>query len=450
MLPAFAGDVDRFAEATRYAIDVDIYPEEGMFRGTALVRYTNHENEPLSEVVFRLLPNTPGYGGALAVPAVTVDGQETRTQSQLAESALFVPLKETLGPGASVEIGLTFEGTLPTDGSSGYAQYGFIDGILALPNFYPMIPVYDDEGWNVELAPPYGDATFSDTALYALRITLPSKMRLAVSGVTVGQEDARDGRTTYLVASGPMRDVNLVASADYRTVSDQVGDIAVTSYYVGDRAGGRRALDYAVRSLAIYQRLIGPYPFTELDVVATPTSAGGIEYPGLIVVAARLYQEEGGFFEFATVHEVAHQWWYSLVGNDQLDEPWLDEALTQYTSLLYFEERYGQDVAQDILQGGFIRTYEQLQRDDRDVPAGLPVEAYSEDLYGPVVYYKGPLFFVELRQLVGDDVLNRILSAYLERYRYGVAYPEDLKAIAEQISGQDIDPLYQKWIVGPE
>jgi aminopeptidase N len=451
MLPAFAGDIDRFADATRYAIDVDIDPEDGTFTGQAVVRYTNQESESLSEVVFRLLPNTPGYGGALDVSQVTVNGAQVEPTLQLAESALYVPLEAALAPGQMVEIGLDFVGTVPTDDSSGYAQYGYVDGVLALPNFYPMIPVYDDEGWNVELAPSHGDATFTDTSLYAVRIALPADMVLAVSGVVVASQDNDDGTKSYTVATGPMRDFTLVASADYQTRTDRVGNVLVTSHFLpGDDAGGRLALDYTVRSLKIYEKLIGPYPFTELDVVATPTLAGGIEYPGLIVVAARLYGQEGGFFEFATVHEVAHQWWYSLVGSDQLDEPWLDEALTQYTSLLYFEHRYGQDVAEAVAEEAFWGPYESLLQDEQDMPAGLPVEAYSHDLYGPVVYSKGPLFFLEMRQQVGDKAFYEILRTYFEQYRYGVAYPQNLMAVAEQVSGQDIDPLYEEWILGPE
>jgi len=417
--------------------------------GTQQVRYVNQEDESLTEIVFRLLPQTPGYGATMIVDEISVNGAPIEPELGLGGSAVTVPLDKTLAPGESVELALVFEGALPTDGAAGYAQYGYIDGVLALPNAYPLIPVYDDEGWNVELAPTHGDATFSDVALYRVRITLPEGMVLATSGVVLSEEKNDDGTTTYIAASGPMRDFSLVASEAYETARDKVGDVRVTSYYyAGDEAGGQRALDYAVQSLRIYQDLIGPYPFNELDVMATPTKAGGIEYPGLIVIAANLYGGEGGFFELATVHEVAHQWWYSLVGNDQLDEPWLDEALTQYTSLLYFEERYGPDTAQAALENVFQRPYQRLLDGDQDMPAGLPVKDYPEDLYGAVVYGKGPLFFHELRGQVGDELFYAILRAYFDQHHYGVAYPLDLLDIAEQVSGQDVDALYEQWILG--
>jgi hypothetical protein len=448
MRPAFAGDVDRLAGVTRYWIDVYADPDDLTLRGTEQVHYTNHEDEPLGEIVFRLLPNTPGYGATMAVETIVMDGAAIEPRLSLGGSAVTVPLAEPLAPGESVELTLAYSGTLPTDRSAGYAQYGYIDGVLALPNAYPLIPVYDDEGWNVELAPAHGDATFSDVALYALRVTLPTGMVLATSGAIVDQADNADGTTTTTAASGPMRDFVLVASEAYETARGEASGVQVTSYYLGDEASGQRALDYAIESLRIYEERFGPYPYNELDVVATPTEAGGIEYPGLIVVAAGLYGEAGGFFELATVHEVAHQWWYGLVGSDQLDEPWLDEALAQYTSLLYYEDRYGPDAAQGVLESVFERPYQRLLDTGQDMPVGLPVAAYSEALYGAVVYGKGPLFFHEMRQQVGDEAFDRILRAYFEEHLYGIAYPQDLLEIAERVSGQELDALYAEWVLG--
>jgi hypothetical protein len=449
MLPAFAADVERFADATRYWIDWTIDVQGEAFSGAQQVRYTNHEDVPLAQVVFRLLPNTPGYGGSMAVSAATVNGDTAATELRLDDSALYVSLPTPLQPGEEVDLALAFEGSLPTDPSNGYAQYGYFDGVLALPNAYPMIPVYDDEGWNAEVAPPYGDATFTDTSLYLARITLPADMVLVTSGVTLERQENGDGTASFLCASGPMRDFNLVASAAYDSANSTIGQVLVTSYYLPDqRGGGQRALDYAAESLRIYEERVGPYPFNELDVLATPTLAGGIEYPGLILVAERLYGQVGGFFELAAVHEVAHQWWYSLVGNDQVDEPWLDEALAQYTSLLYVEDRYGEDAAQRLLEQTFEAPYQRLQESGQDMPIGLPVASYPQDLYGPVVYGKGPLFFSELRDLVGDEVFEQILDAYFEQYRYNVAYPQDFLAVAERVSGQNLDGLYEKWVLG--
>jgi len=150
------------------------------------------------------------------------------------------------------------------------------------------------------------------------------------------------------------------------------------------------------------------------------------------------------------VHEVGHQWWYSLVGNDQVDDPWLDEALTQYSTLLYYEDRYGTDLAANLLDEVFRQPYDELVQSGHDAPVGMPVAAYSDADYGSVVYRKGPLYFHKLRRAVGDESFRAILQTYFERNRYGVTGPEDWLAAVKEVVGDEYRPLYEQWIVGTE
>ncbi|MGD2177624.1 MAG: M1 family aminopeptidase, partial [Anaerolineae bacterium] len=236
---------------------------------------------------------------------------------------------------------------------------------------------------------------------------------------------------------------------DYEVKSRDVRGTTVNSvFYEEHDEGGLRALDYASQAVRLFDRRIGPYPFAELDVVETPTTAGGIEYPGLVVINSSYYEGESGRMEWVVVHEVLHQWWYSLVGNDQVDEPWLDEALVQYCTLLYYEELYGQDVAERLLESVFQQPYEELQETGDDKVVGLPVAAYSRSDYGPVIYQKGPLYFHALRQLVGERVFWKILQTYFERNRHGIATPEDWLAAVEAVSGEQQQDLYEEWIGG--
>jgi aminopeptidase N len=144
---------------------------------------------------------------------------------------------------------------------------------------------------------------------------------------------------------------------------------------------------------------------------------------------------------------VAHQWWYNLVGNDQVDEPWLDEALTQYTTVLYFEDRYGEEVAEKASQAGLWDRWQQAQDAGRDRPVAGPVASFAREDYGPIVYGKGPLFFSKLREEVGDGAFDRILQVYLQEHRYRIATPESFLAVAERVSGRSLASLYQRWIL---
>ncbi|MGH2592517.1 MAG: M1 family metallopeptidase, partial [Anaerolineae bacterium] len=337
-----------------------------------------------------------------------------------------------------------------TSVTAGYNQFGIFHNVLALPNVYPFIPVYDDEGWNVELAPGYGDAIYSDIALYQVTISAPADQALAASGVCHASDDGGATRTWRCV-SGPMRDFMIAMSADYVVESTEVDGVAVHSHFLEkDAEAGRRGLRYAAEAVRSCQRRIGAYPFTELDLLETPTTAGGIEYPGLIVVAEESYADSGPFQEFATAHEVAHQWWYSLVGNDQVDDPWLDEALTQYTSILYFRDVYGESAAQEAIDRAFVDRYRRAQERGEDLRADLPVASYSDRQYGGIVYGKAPLFFDALYQKMGDERFNAFVRAYFEAQRYGIAHVGDLlDAAAAQLDRAVIGELLQQWITTP-
>jgi aminopeptidase N len=330
----------------------------------------------------------------------------------------------------------------------------YLDDVMALANFFPLIPAYDegncarfgncDAGWNIEYAVPYGDAVFSETALFEVFVTAPEEWTVVASGSTIETTPDANGTVTWHIVSGPMRDFNVVLSPRFEVATRQVDDILVNSYYLPEDAeGGRRVLRWSADALALFNELFGPYPYAEFDAVATPTVALGIEYPGLIAMAVRTYADTTGRFQWTTVHEVAHQWWYSLVGNDQQDEPWLDEALTQYSTVLYYElvERWDEAVTA-VLEPRYM----QVAGTGEDDLISRPVSDYTESNYGPVVYGKGPLFFHALRQELGDEAFYALLGSYFDTYRYKVASGPDLLRLAEQVWGWDLTDLYQEWL----
>ena len=445
---------DQFPNATRYDLDLALDIEAATVSGHERLVYTNAETVPLETLYLRLFPNSPSYGGTMTVTNLMLDGQPIRGERELQGSALRVNLEPALPPEGQIELSLDFSLALPTDQhpadsrepGGGYRQLGYYEQTVALANAYPIVPVYNDEGWNIELAPSHGDAVFADVAFFDVTITGPQRMTLAASG-TCGASLTGTEENTWSCIAAPMRDFNAVLRDDYQVESQDVDGVTVKSVFYAEHAeGGGRALDYASDTVRLFNARIGAYPFTELDVVETPTLAGGIEYPGLVVINRSYYADGSERMEWVVVHEVLHQWWYSLVGNDQVDEPWLDEALTQYCTLLYYEDKYGEDVASRLLESVFRRPYEQLQEAGNDKPAGLPVAAYDRSEYGPIVYQKGPLYFHELRQQVGEDAFWEILQRYFDQNRYRIATPEDWLTAVEAVTGEPYRDLYENWI----
>lgn len=457
MLPEFSKDVESVAAtgASRYYLEIELELPQGnipgrdglRLNGLEWVRYTNSEAVPLSEIYFRLYPNLPGYDGQMNIKTVEVDGQPVQPELQANNSALRVPLAQPLAPGSVADVRLTYEAAVPAQTQQGYNIFSASENTIALAGFYPAIAVYDESGWNIEIPPPYGDATYLDTSLYRVELTVPEDMVVAASGSLLKSTPNPDGAKTLLLVSGPMRDFYIAARTDFEVVSDTVDGTVVNSYYPPQLAdGGKLALRYAADSLRVYNQQFGPYPYAEFDVVATPTRAGGVEYPGIVVVSQRVYNDPGGFFQFATAHEVAHQWWYGLVGNDQVDDPWLDESLTNYSTTLYWEAVEGPASAEKIMEVLFLGPYENAKSQGQDRAVLGRVADFSEGEYGAIVYGKGPLFFNALRQEVGEETYLKIMQTYLAEYRYKIAQPADLFEVIERVSGRNVEPLIQTWL----
>lgn len=443
----FAEDLVNCGAIPSYQISLTVSLASARVVGEQEVRYTNQEPQALDELYLRLLPNAPGYGGQMTISNLRVAGLAVSSALTLENSAMRVDLHAPLPPGEAISLSMDFTVEVPRTVGAGHGLFSYRRGVMALPAVYPLIPVYDDEGWNVEIAPPYGDDLYADVAAYHVRITAPADQTLIVSG-SCAPPQASGELATWSCEAAPMREFVLILG-EYQHANRRVENVVVNSYYYPEHAaGGDKALQVAVDALTAFTERFGPYPYAELDVVETPNRLGGMEYPGLVVVEDTLYPGVAGV-EWLTAHEVAHQWWFAVVGSDQVDEPWLDEALTQYSTMLYYEAVYGAQRAQGILNSEFLQTYQTLQNQGRDMPAGRPASAYGPSLYWQVVYDKGALYFNELRKAVGDEVFFEILRTYYNRHRYRIATPASFLRAVQDVSGDPHADLYETWIASP-
>ena len=437
----FASDVDACHTASVYDIRLVIDPDSAKVAGEQQVRYTNAEGQPLSDLYLRLFPNTPAYGGTMTVTRLLLNGSPISPVVELEGSALRLPLEPPLDAGQRLTLSMAFTVDVPTTSAAGHGLFSYVDGVMALPTVYPIIPVYDETGWNVEIAPMHGDDIYTDVSSYEVQVTAPSNLTLVASGACLHSGDG-----AWTCDAGPMRDFVLILGDRYERAGQLVEGVVVNSYFYREHGGaGQRALEVAADALVTFTDLFGEYPYAELDVVETPNRLGGMEYPGLVVVEDRLYSG-GGQLEWLVAHEVAHQWWFGVVGSDQVDVPWLDEALTQYSTILYYERTYGVDRADAILQD-FVQTHRSLVRTGRDRPAGLPAASYHPGVYWAVVYRKGALYFNALRETVGDEAFFDILRAYYHRHRYQIATSDSFLATVEEVTGDRFTDLYEQWIL---
>jgi hypothetical protein len=446
MRPEYAADVEQFGKATRYIIDVTVTfdgTQSATLTGSERIRYTNQQDFALNEIYLMLWPNGgEQYLSRMTMSNVTVAGQAVTPEMENGQLAARLPLAAPLASGASIDLSADFS-IEAQDGidTSGAARFGLTNGVLLAPTFYPLIPRIVEGGqWQTIPAPPGGDTTNSDTALYVWRVTAPADLAIAATGTVVDSAKS-GGMQTQTIVTGPMRDLALVVGP-LELTQRAVGDITLNAWMLAEHASLAAAmLDYTEGQITTLQAEVGDYPFEELDIVDAPGAFGGIEYPGTIFIGV---VGQGDFFERATVHETGHQWFYSVVGDDQLLQPWLDEAAASYTEVLYEEKIHGARAAAAALRE--FRAYVPFAQHP-DQPIGEPVANYaSQEDYALIVYYKGALFFEALRQQMGDDVFFAFLKDYYAQYRYGFASSADFQAQAQKTCSCDLSTLFDLWV----
>ncbi|MDY7075458.1 MAG: M1 family aminopeptidase [Chloroflexota bacterium] len=443
--------LDQLPNATVYHINLEIPDDFLVPSGQQDVRYTNQESEPLNEVYFRLFPNVSG--GALTVSGVQVNGETVEPTYESRDSSLRVPLPTALQPGGQVVIQMNFEVQVTRDMAGNYGLFGYFDEVLVLDEFYPAIPAYDDEGWYAYTPAPNGDLSYFDASFYLVRVTAPANLVIAASGIEIGREQEGD-RQIVTIAAGPARDFYLAASKHYVVASETVGETTVNSYAFAERKeGAELALEITARALKIFSERFGTYPYTEFDVASTPMQALGIEYPGMTGITLNVYDLNAdvlglpapAMMESVVAHEVGHQWFYNVVGSDQMGEPWVDEAIVQYITGLYYVDAYGKNAAQGYHDSWYYR-WNRVER--AKIPIGLPAGDYEGSEYGAIVYGRGPIFVQTLAEEMGQETFDEFLRDYYESHKWGIGTGDTFRQIAEQHCQCDLTEIFEVWVYG--
>jgi hypothetical protein len=441
--PEYQNIMEQLPYASMYDIKFNIAEDMFTISGNETVVYTNAEDSALNEIKFRLFANI--FGGEMHVSEVYVNNDVIIPNYALSDSLLTVPLKKPLQPKEKITLKMDFTLSVPQSVELNYGVQAYYDDVLALAHAYPVIAVYDDEGWNAEIPPQSGDVTYADMSFYLVTVEAPRDVVLVGSGREISRHAERTGsRQTVRYEAGPARDFYLAASPSYQVITKEINGVTLRFYTPVDlREGAQAALDVAAKSIEIYSERYAPYPYTELDFVSTPTLALGIEYPGMIALTDWII-EPGNFYLEATVaHEVAHQWFYNLVGNDQLDDPWLDESLSQFATLQYFNDEYGQSAGSDF-RLSLEENWDQIGM--QKIPIGLPVSGYSMAEYSGIVYGRGGLFFEALRDQMGAEKFDLFMKEYVKSNSWEIATTEKLKSQAESVCGCNLTPLFVEWI----
>jgi Peptidase family M1 domain len=405
---------ERWPQPLRYSLDVAYDAGRFALAGEQRIALRNTGPEPLSRVWLRAWGNA--FGGC-ARPfvdvAVTSGGRVSERREDC--TALEVALSEPLAPGAATEIGLRIDVRTPARPD----RFGRFEGAAYFGNALPVLAVADEDGWALSPYTFSGDAFYSLSADWDVRLRLPAGTRAATTGEeTAGTIHARAARD-FMIVAGPLHET-----------SARAGGVTVRHWAVGqeDVREAGQAIRVARSALRDYARRYGPYGREELDIVAGPRGVArgaglAMEYPELVISPA----------QFGILgHEIAHQWWYAIVGNDEYAEPWLDESSANYSVFR--------------LGGRFAP----CPRPPFRPPLTSSMDAFERarsGAYASVVYRGGACSLRTLERGLGRARFDELLRGIVREHRDGVLttaeFVEAVRAAAPA-AGVDVDALLRR------
>ncbi len=495
--PEFRQEADLPLAPTLYEMEVSINPASYSYSGTLKLTFWNHSPQPMPQVMLRTYPDFfQNLGGGLNLYDVRLNNQPAQVQEQ----ASTYRMVRGVGPVAGCSratLSLGFEGRLGRQlRTDAYAIGTFWAGqsYFALGTFYPQLGLWeklpDKPGWDWTVTPmrASSDLTAAESAYYDVRLLAPASYGVFGSGVEAptGEALAATGLRAWRFVGGPLREFAAVGGESYRSppltattesgISVKVYTVATGDALLQTRQAdfARKALDVTVATLDEFGSAVTPYPYSQFTLVQFPIAGfNGIEWPMFSQFSFELFrnsyagqESEFGGLKYSKpgtqviVHEVLHQWWYNLVGNDQQSEPFVDEGLTEYSVYLLAELRARRahgpvEEAREFGRGWLDRLRKQILEADLptfgDLKAGSAASEVSLAQAGFIYYRKMPLLYEAYRQKFGDAAFFGFLKSYTTRYRFKLVHAADLsEALVAAAPGREreVRAFLERWLSG--
>ncbi|MFW9847686.1 MAG: M1 family metallopeptidase [Candidatus Thorarchaeota archaeon] len=428
--------------------------------GTLLIDFFNNVPTPIDRIPFHLYTSGMQYNerqGEIIVNNVTaigsspaVDTYEVISDAQL----MWVNLESDVQPEEFVSLNITFQ-TLMPDGQDRSGYYGTdIDEtrIYTFADSYPIPCVYDEfDGWNIDPYLPVGDPFYFEMAFYDLYVQIPENMTIAGTG-EIAAILTEGGHSTYHYnISYPVREVTFSASRYYQSESEIYNGVNVSAYFLPATANlwETDTIEMGIQALNLFNTSFGIYPYSTLNIVEQHAFYAGMEYPCQVYITYAIGQQilEGTraveWFELAIAHEVAHQWWSQIVGDDCVDWGFLDENLASW-SHAYYGEVYYDDWThfQDTRFLDIVRTFYAEYSTGSIINLSNTVRP---DLTSYVDYTQGPVILEKLRLTLGNSQFMLALKDFFQSQYFQIATLNDLQASFEVVHGTSLDWFFMPW-----
>ncbi len=475
-----------------YEIEARLDEPSGVLSGTERIRYTNRSPDTLTTFSLHLYLNAfrPGSRWSAADSAegrrrfndlrdpdyafnhvrnVRIMGEPVRPVYPFAPDSTVVrfDLPRPVPPGDSLSVDMEWDArpsTVPRRQGRQGRRFDFAQ-------WYPKVVVYDRYGWEEHPVYPAGEF-YGEFGTFLVDLDVPADQVVGATGVPVCGDpgwgrvnrisnrpvdyrrdyygartpsaaacaDAAQGRKKIRWYAEGVHHFALSLNPDYRYEGGAHGNVAVhVLYQPGDEStwGNGAAVQRTETALAWLDRLFGTFAWPQLTNVHR-IEGGGTEFPMMVM--------NGSPDQGLIVHEVGHNYTMGILANNEWREGWLDEGFSSFQTT-WFWEAMGRPGGYERNEASIL----ELDLDGYSEPTSLVSEAYRDfTSYNISVYSRGEHFFHQLRRVVGDATMHRILRTYYDRWKLKHVDEAAFRAVAEEVSHRDLSTLFAQGLHATE
>jgi hypothetical protein len=472
---AFCQPVNYWQQQVNYDIQVTLNDADNSLNGFIKIQYTNNSPDTLKFIWFHLWENAykndrtafsdqllengrtdfyfsdekdRGYINRLNFKVDDVSANlEDHPQEQ---DIVKLILPSALAPGKQALIETPFHVKLPYNFSRG----GHVGNSYQITQWYPKPAVYDKKGWH-EM--PYLDQGefYSEFGNYNVEINTPSGYSIAATGNLVNETQNGSLKKQVYHQSNVhdfawFADKNFIVEKDSLSLTDR--NIRINVYHFkDDKDIWKNSIEDIKNSITSKIKWVGEYPYDVVSVVENSAkTAGGMEYPTITLINAG---GNAAILKYVINHEVGHNWFYGILGTNERDFPWMDEGMNSYYDNRFYEiyqqpkgasifaphEKFFQNRFPENIEKTFLQTLTTIKKDQ---PINTKSKDFSQINYTLVAYEKTAEWMKMLEDKIGKEAFDKLMHTYFERWKFKHPYPEDFKAIAEEITGQNFDSAF--------
>jgi hypothetical protein len=414
-----------------------------------------------------------GYSNVTRLVRLNDDGSETDLMKTLTfispddqnkddRSLAAATLEEAVPPGGVMRLRVEWTGKFPRN----FDRTGAIGNYFFVSQWFPKLGAFEDGGWNAHQF--FANAEFyANFGNYDVRITVPAGWLVGATGVEQSRSDQASsqplggsGTTTYRYAQADVHDFAWTTSPDFiekRQQFDLPGRAPVQMRLLiqpeHEYLAGRH-FTAAAAALKYYGEWYGAYPYPSLTIVdpVFQSDSGGMEYPTIFTAGTRWLSPRGSNDpEYVVLHEAGHQFWYGLVANNEVEFAWLDEGINEYSDSrvqdialqpnFFLERFFGdfipwqyRDIPLKRTDTNYLSTYR--RNPDRD-SISVPTARLWPGTHQNMSYHKAALMLHTLERMHTWEVMQRVLSVFFARFKFGHPRPDDFFTVLNEVTGKD-------------